>query len=462
MRVFAMKKLPRITVVTASFNQGRFIGRTIESVLAQDYPDVEHIVVDGMSTDETPQILASYPHLRIIREHDNGQAEAINKGMRAASGEILCFLNSDDTLLPGAFERVAREIDPERGRHVIMGRCRFTDEEDNYLGIEHPSAFESHRRVLEIWKGYCIPQPAVFWSSEVWQRCGPLAERDHLLLDYDLFCRFSKNYRFWHIDQPLATYRLHQDSKTSAVDDDQRLEAAIRVSRRYWGPVGSPSYMRVLFSYLIFRLNRQQRAAGLLQRGREAWRQGRRLPSLMGSVLAAFLGPDVFVQAFLLPGLKSHLAGLLQQARTSRRLFGRGVIDPRTQAWREFVDLHADGLAPPTMVRSVELRRDDTHVHIKGNTIVKFLPRRLTLRVFLDERELGSLEIRANEAFEFELPLPNLECGKHQLSIVSSRFAVPHNHYRNYDFRPVSFKLDKLELVRGTGHGHGRPGQTAA
>src|SRR2546423_4123289 len=131
-------QFPRISVVTSSYNQGKFIGRTIESVLAQDYPNLEHIVVDGMSTDDTPAVLARYPHLKVIREPDSGQSEAINKGFRLATGDIFCFLNSDDTFLPDALHRVAQEIDPAQGRHVVMGRCAYIDEEDVPNRIEHP------------------------------------------------------------------------------------------------------------------------------------------------------------------------------------------------------------------------------------------------------------------------------------------------------------------------------------
>src|SRR5262245_1299715 len=127
--------LPRISVVTASYNQGKYIGRTIESVLAQGYPDVEHIVVDGMSTDDTPAVLSRYPHLRVLREPDGGQAEAINKGFRLATGDVFCFLNSDDTFLPGALHRVAQEINPALGRHVVMGRCAYIDEDDRPTGM---------------------------------------------------------------------------------------------------------------------------------------------------------------------------------------------------------------------------------------------------------------------------------------------------------------------------------------
>ena len=145
-----MPILPRISVVTPSFNQGRFIAQTIDSVVGQAYPNVEHIIVDGMSTDETPAVLARYPHLRVVREPDRGAAQAINKGFRLARGNILCYLNSDDTLLPGALHRVAQEIDPSRDRHVVTGRCLYTDEQGTSLDMEHAwQAAVSRRRLLD-------------------------------------------------------------------------------------------------------------------------------------------------------------------------------------------------------------------------------------------------------------------------------------------------------------------------
>src|SRR5262245_22533062 len=204
-----MPDLPRISVVTSSYNQGRFLARTIDSVLAQDYPDLEHIVVDGLSTDDTPAVLARYPHLRVLCERDCGQADAINKGFRLATGHLFCFLNSDDTLCPGALHRVARELDPARGRHIVQGRCNYIDEDDRPTGEEHPSQSCGHLRMLQVWKTHCVPQPATFWTREVWQRCGPMDEALHLALDYDLFCRFSRHYRFHFLDQVLASYRLH-------------------------------------------------------------------------------------------------------------------------------------------------------------------------------------------------------------------------------------------------------------
>src|SRR5208283_1329998 len=174
-------------------------------------PDFEHIIVDGMSTDETPVVLGRYPHLHVIREPDRGQAVAINKGFHRATGQIFCFLNSDDTFLPGAFHCVAGAIDPERGRHIVTGRCIYIGADGRPTGREHPCAYRDHLRVLEAWKVHCLPQPSTFWTADVWRRCGPLDEREPLVLDYDLFCRFSRDYHFYIIDQVLAAYRLHPD-----------------------------------------------------------------------------------------------------------------------------------------------------------------------------------------------------------------------------------------------------------
>src|SRR5262249_49676193 len=229
-----MQTPPRISVITPSSTQGRFIGRTVDSVLSQGYPNLEHIVVDGMSSDETPRVLAGYGHLRVIREPDRGQADAINKGFRAATGDVLCFLNSDDTLQPGALARVARELDPAAGRHFVVGRCRFIDEHDRPNGVEHPWASSGHPRVLEGWKGHPIPQPSAFGTGAVWERCGPLDADEHLVLDYDFFCRVTRHYTPHLIDQALANYRLHAQSKTCQSDWERVVTAGLRASRRYW------------------------------------------------------------------------------------------------------------------------------------------------------------------------------------------------------------------------------------
>jgi glycosyltransferase involved in cell wall biosynthesis len=441
-----MPPLPRVSVITSSFNQGAFIGRTIDSVLAQHYPDLEHIVVDGVSTDETPEVLARYNHLRVIREPDKGQADAINKGFRAATGQIYCFLNSGDTLLPDALRRVAQEIDPVRGRHVVLGRCRFIDEHDRFVGIEHPSAFQSHQRVLEIWKGYCIPQPAVFWTPEVWRRCGPLDEREQLMLDYDLFCRFSREYRFHFVDQVFATYRVHSESKTSSVTDEQRLEQAIRVSRRYWGSPATLQYWQIRASYSAFRFGRRRRALALLRRAREGWRAGQRPRALVRAAAGALLGPDVAADVLLAPVLKPRLRRVLGALRRLVAGSSAAPLHPATLAWRQFDGLHTDKWAGPVMATTITVKPGHTRCELAGTTGGFLMPAALKLAVSLDGRKVGLHSAGRQGDFRIAVPLEGIEAGAHELRVRSNVFVVPHTYMGIDDFRPLSFKLQEITL----------------
>ncbi len=436
-----MVSSPRISIVTSSFNHGEFIARTIESVLAQDYPNSEHIVVDGMSTDSTANVLARYPHLRVIREPDRGQADAINKGFRAATGEILGFLNSDDTLDPGAFRAVAEAIDPEAGRHIVMGRCRFVDEDDKFIGVEHPSAFESHRRVLEIWKGHCLPQPAVFWTRAVWEACGPLDVAERLMLDYELFCRFSQRYAFHRIDSVLANYRLHTRSKTSSLTDEQRLEQAIAVSRRYWGSPLGWQYWRILASYAAFRLNRRVRAARLMRSGRDLSREGKRLRGVGRLAAGVMLAPDVATDLILLPALMP----VLSRMRGRRPARYRPVL-PHTEAWFRFNALHADGWAGPTLVMELDIEGPHAVLSVVGTTDPDRLRGPLELEAFLDGHSLGRRSVGSNSKFALTWNIAETPPGRHELRVVANTFTVPHDQFGNQDYRPLSYRLTTVSI----------------
>jgi glycosyltransferase involved in cell wall biosynthesis len=439
-----MNDLPRISIVTSSYNQGPFIRRTIESVLAQDYPNLEHIVVDGLSKDETPQILAEYPHLRVIREKDSGQAEAINKGFRLATGQIFGFLNSDDTFEPGALHRVAREIDPSRGRHIVMGRCRFIDEHDRFIGIEHPSAFESHRRVLEIWKGYTIPQPAVFWTPEVWQRSGPLDEQEQLVLDYDLFCRFSRDYPFRRFDQIVANYRLHTQSKTQGVDDATRLRDSIRVSRRYWPSAWTPTGAAIRASHFRHVLDRRGRAYRLLLVGRRHWQARNRVAAAPYFVSGALLGPEVAFHALAGPVARRSGGKALASLGRVRRMLAKPELSPHTQAWFGFHELHEDMWAGPLLERDLEVAGDPSggRLLLAGDTLPEALPRPLVLEVSIGETLRDQICLEATErGFSRELSLDRLRPGRYRLIIKANGFVVPHDRWGNGDYRPLSYRL---------------------
>lgn len=439
-----MPALPRISVITSSYNQGPFIARTIESVLAQDHPDVEHIVVDGMSTDETPAILARYPHLQVIREPDTGQADAINKGFRRATGSILCFLNSDDTFEPGALTRVAREIDPAAGRHIVMGRCRFIDEHDRFIGVEHPSAFVSHAHVLAIWKGHSIPQPAVFWTREVWERCGPLNDREQLMLDYDLFCRFSHDFEFHCIDQLLANYRLHASSKTQGVDDVQRLQDAIRVSRRYWGPWWTAQGLFLRASYLKFRMDRRGHGYEWLQAGRSRWRAAQ-YPAALGCILlGGAVAPDVALNAAAAPlarrfgGIARRLVRLGRRARPSR------APHPQTVAWRNFTGLHSDGWSGPHASLEFTIVEPRNQVLRIEGYVPPEMPGATMLTLRIEGR--APLHERAS-SFKVSLPVEHLAPGSHVLDIEADRWFAPHDLWGNRDYRPLAFRVTRFDVL---------------
>jgi len=442
---------PRITVVTPSFNQGRFIARTIDSVREQQYPNLEHIVVDGMSTDDTPAILARYPHLRILREPDRGQADAINKGFRLATGDIFCFLNSDDTLLPGALDRVAREIDPARGRHIVMGRCRHIDEEDRVLPLEHPSAYLGHRRVLEVWKVHSIPQPATFWTAEVWRRCGPLDDSEQMVLDFDLFCRFSRHYSFHFIDQVLATYRLHEQSKTCTRDDEAVLRQAIGVSRNYWGPVWRPFYWRLFGSLALWRLerflSRKHWAAALLDGCDRARQDGNLLLALAYLAGAAGCAPELVVRRELLPRVGRYLDRWL---RRDADLWRPDRTAPATLAWRGFTGRHNNGCIGPLYVTRLRCGPGRQALEVQLDSVSRAMPWPITVELFLDEVSVFRRRLTKLEHLTIRVPLAADGPGEHELKIACDSYLVPHEILGNGDYRPLSAQLRSVRLVEDT------------
>jgi len=216
---------PRISVVTPSFNQGAYIEDTILSVLNQNYPDVEHIVIDGGSTDETSAVLERYsPRLaHSVSEKDRGQAHAINKGMALASGGILTWLNSDDMLAPGALHAAALAF-ATSGADMIAGLCSLY--ENGECVRHHLTSCEDGPLPLDDlldldggWNaGAFFFQPEVLFSREIWERAGASVREDlHYSMDYDLWVRFAEAEAKLHvIGRPVAWFRIHKRQKTAA------------------------------------------------------------------------------------------------------------------------------------------------------------------------------------------------------------------------------------------------------
>ena len=221
------------SVITPSLNQGKFIEKNIQSVLAQNYPNVEHIVIDGGSSDETIDVLKRYPHLRWISEPDRGQAHALNKGLRMSRGEIIGWLNADDEYLPGTFERVARALDKSGGRWVVMGDVQKTDESGRVLRVLRNDPKKFHH-LVRFWdpNRRTFHQPGVFFYKEILTEVGFLDESLHFAMDYDLWLRIIQIYDFYRIDAIFAKYRFHETSKSNLGWDAFMPEWEL-VSKRY-------------------------------------------------------------------------------------------------------------------------------------------------------------------------------------------------------------------------------------
>jgi glycosyltransferase involved in cell wall biosynthesis len=234
-----MRNPPKISIITPSFNQGRFIERTIKSVLGQGYENLEYIVVDGGSTDDTLDILKKYDKdLKWISEKDQGQSDAINKGIRISTGDIIAYLNSDDVYEAGALNKVAGYFEENPEVQWLTGRCRIIDEDDR-----------ERRRLITRYKNFFlarysynillvvnfISQPATFLRREVIDELGPFALHHHRVMDYDYWLkaggagggggRFTPGI----INEYLASFRVYRESKTSSSFKDtfrEELEVA--------------------------------------------------------------------------------------------------------------------------------------------------------------------------------------------------------------------------------------------
>jgi glycosyltransferase involved in cell wall biosynthesis len=221
----------KISVVTPSFNQVQFIECTIQSVLNQNYPNLEYMVIDGGSTDGTLDLLKKYQsHLTWLSEADRGQAEAINKGFKKATGDIVCWLNADDELMPGALLTVATYFSQHPDTVLIYGDAETIDETGRSYGRRgnvKPTCFDDL-----VNEGDFIVQPAAFWRAELLNQVGLLDESLRYCLDYEYWLRIAQKYPLHYLAGPLARERFHHQAKTTQATLS-RIEEIEAVARRY-------------------------------------------------------------------------------------------------------------------------------------------------------------------------------------------------------------------------------------
>jgi glycosyltransferase involved in cell wall biosynthesis len=445
-----MPVLPRISIVTACLGPTASLIETVESVARQGYTNLEHFVVTSSSRDGIGGFGARHPQVALVSDPGRGRASALNIGFSLASGAIWAILDAGDCLVPGALDVVAREID--RGHHVVMGRCRVRDARGRLVGIEHPSAFESHLRVLEIWRGHTVPRPAVFWAAEVWRTCGPMDESvAPAWLDYDLCCRFSRSYRFHRVDQVLAMARLRLHAGNAPTIRAEALDAGIAVSRRYWGSALRPMRWRLALSLWRYSLDRVARARRHVGTAKEKRRSGGgRLYIGMHAAAAILLAPKVAFYVGAYPALRERAGRLWGRALV--RVGQWGKLSPTTTGYLEHTEAWSDGWVGPRLVVTREVDREARVVGVTGSADLQHMTKPLILTVRLNGRVIGRHRVRQPGDFVVRIPLTDpLPPGVHTVGVEASTWFVPDGQTGSGDLRPLAWRLGHV-AVDGVTH----------
>jgi glycosyltransferase involved in cell wall biosynthesis len=252
---------PSISIVTPSYQQGQFLGRTIESVLAQKYPRLEYVIQDGNSTDDTKQVLEQFRArlTRVNSERDDGQADAINRGFRHTSGEIMAWLKSDDILLPGTLAVVGNYFHEHPDVDVVYGHRILIDEHDREIGRW---VMPEHDSELLSWADF-IPPETLFWRRSIWEKAGGFVDESYrFALDWELLLRLRRaGARFVRIPRFLGAFRVHDEQKTSAQLHSRGSEEMARLRTQVHGRAVTKLEVQLhIFSFLL-RAARMERFA---------------------------------------------------------------------------------------------------------------------------------------------------------------------------------------------------------
>ncbi|MFA5059060.1 MAG: glycosyltransferase family 2 protein [Candidatus Omnitrophota bacterium] len=213
----------KISIVTPSYNQKQFIAEAIESVRDQNYSNIEHLIFDNCSTDGTTDLLRTFPHLKWVSESDRGQSHALNKGFKAATGDIIGWLNADDRYLPGCFSKVSEFFSQNKDIDIVYGDYRLIDGAGKVIRLKRELDFDLF--MLKYLHVLCIPSTTTFFRKSIFEQGNFLDESYHYAMDYEFFLRLAlKGYRFAHIKGFFAEFRWHEESKSSTATAKQMKE----------------------------------------------------------------------------------------------------------------------------------------------------------------------------------------------------------------------------------------------
>lgn len=219
---------PRISIVTPSFNQGDYLERTIRSVLLQGYPNLEYIIIDGGSNDQSLEVIKKYGQWidYWVSEKDRGQSHAINKGLEKSTGILLGWLNSDDYFLPGALFKLASAYLEDTTVGAIYGQGHVVDERGSVIHI--PKLTQVTRESLfGWWFGNDFIQPSCLFTRKAWQEAGSIDESLNFALDVEYWIRIAEGFTFRKIPDVLSIALSHSQAKTTSMTERSRAELAI-------------------------------------------------------------------------------------------------------------------------------------------------------------------------------------------------------------------------------------------
>ncbi len=384
---------PLVTIVTPSFNQGRFIRATIESVLEQDYPRIEYIVMDGGSTDETAEVVAEYSgRLTWISEPDRGQSHAINKGFQMARGEVVAWINSDDVLFPGAVARGVEALSANSDLGAVYGEGSLMDEAGRITGRFPATEPFNLWKLVHVWD--YVLQQSVYFRKSTLDEVGYVDESLNWALDWDLLIRIGRRYELGYIPEEMGALREY-DAAKSFSGGGRRFRELVETLRRHGRHRYPPGYF-------VYGLDTYQ---GILTRYLE-----RLLPASISGRLNSWLS-------------RTAHARIAKVLREAQGVYAGGWATARIE-W----------MLPTTNRR----------IRIQGSLPDLSDLAGQTLRVSVDGVEIGTRSLEIGN-FDLELDLPETRTDAHPLILIEADRSVPASSIGLLpEQRPVSYVLQGI------------------